>query len=323
MTEPDSSLDEALDWIIRLKTGQPTEADVEAFKLWRGQSPQHEEALKLAARVWSHAGIAAQELADDEKAAETARKLRQSARRRLSRRLVLGGGLAAAAAAGVAVVEPPFGLWPSLKELSADYRTAKGERRRIELAANVSLELNTQTSVALRAAERQTEIELISGEASVSANRPSSLPLVMLAAGGLITATHADFNARCIDGVVSVVCLDGAVDIEQAGKSVRLTRAEQASYSPAGMTPPARADIEQVAAWQSGLLIFVDRSLGDVVEEVNRYRPGKIIVTNAEMKRRLVNGTFQVDKLENFVAQVQQLFGARATSLPGGLVLLG
>jgi transmembrane sensor len=55
---------------------------------------------------------------------------------------------------------------------------------------------------------------------------------------------------------------------------------------------------------------------------VNRYRAGKIIITNAELKRRLVNGTFQVDKLDNFVAQVEQLFGARITSLPGGVVLM-
>ena len=44
--------------------------------------------------------------------------------------------------------------------------------------------------------------------------------------------------------------------------------------------------------------------------------------TRADLKRRLVNGTFQLNKLENFVAQVQQLFGVRATSLPGGIVLL-
>ena len=323
MAEPDPLLDEALDWVVRLKAGQPTQLDVEAFKLWRGQSPRHEAALKVAVRVWGRAGIAAQELAEEKIAAETARRRPAWFRPPLSRRLALGGGLAAAAAAGFAAIEPPLGLWPSLQELSADYRTAKGERRKIELASDVSLELNTQTSVAMRAAQKHTEIELISGEASVSANRPSSWPLVMLAGDGLITASHADFNARCIDGAVSVACLDGAVDIEQAGKSVRLNKAEQASYSSAGMTPAVRADIAQVSGWQSGVLIFVDRLLGDVVEEVNRYRPGKIIITNAEMKRRVVNGTFQVDKLENFVAQVQQLFGARATSLPGGVVLLG
>jgi transmembrane sensor len=103
---------------------------------------------------------------------------------------------------------------------------------------------------------------------------------------------------------------------------VWLKKAEQVTYSSAGLAPALPVEVEQVAAWQSGLLVFRDRSLGVVVDEVNRYRAGKIIITNADMKSRIVNGTFQIDKLENFVPQVQQLFGARVTSLPGGVVLL-
>jgi len=329
MAEPDPLLDEALDWIVRLKAGEPTTADVEAFQRWRSQSGAHEEASKTAARIWRNAGIAAKELAAKELAAETSvveiRRDRQASPGSfLSRRAVLGGGVALAAAASLAyaVIDPPLGLWPSLQELSADYRTAKGERRKIDVASDVSVELNTQTSLALRPVQNDTEVELISGEASVAAVRPPSRPLVMLAAGGRITAARADFNARCLDGVVSVTCLDGIVDIGQAGKTARVRKGEQVSYSSAGIEPLLAVDVGQVAAWQNGLLIFRDKTLRDVVDEVNRYRPGKIIITNAEIKRRLVNGTFQIDKLDNFVPQVQQLFGARATSLPGGVVLL-
>jgi transmembrane sensor len=81
-------------------------------------------------------------------------------------------------------------------------------------------------------------------------------------------------------------------------------------------------DPAQVTAWQSGLLIFRDRPLAAVVEEVNRYRPGKIVIVSAELRQRAVNGDFEIKKLDSFVTQVEQLFGAHATSLPGGLVLL-
>ena len=320
--EPGPLLDEALDWVVRLKTGEPTRAEVEAFQLWRSQSPAHEEAVRTAARVWRNAAVAAQELAEEDLAAEARCHGQAAPARRLSRRAILGGSIAAAVAAGYAMVDPPFGLWPSLQELSADYRTAKGERRKVDVASDVSLELNTQTSIALRPRQNETEIELISGEASVAANRPPSRPLVMLAAGGRITAARADFNARRLDGMVCVACLEGIVSVEQDGASVWLKKAEQVTYSSAGLAPALPVEVEQVAAWQSGLLVFRDRSLGVVVDEVNRYRAGKIIITNADMKSRIVNGTFQIDKLENFVPQVQQLFGARVTSLPGGVVLL-
>jgi len=145
----------------------------------------------------------------------------------------------------------------------------------------------------------------------------------MLAAGGRIAAEQAHFNAQRLDGVVTAACLNGTVDVEQGGKAVRLREGEQVSYSGAGLESSVAADPEQVTAWQAGLLIFRDRPLAGVVDEVNRYRFGKIIIVNAVLGRRVVNGTFQINKLDGFVAQVQRLFGAHATPLLGGVVLLG
>ncbi|WP_246801366.1 FecR family protein [Bradyrhizobium genosp. L] len=324
MTEPippsesDPLLDEALDWVVRLKTGTPTRADVDALQRWRGQSPAHEAAFRTAASLLRTASIAAQELASEQAAAGTVAALPR--RPQFTRRIVLGGAMAAAA--GYVMFRPPLDMWPSIEELSADYRTGKGEQRKVALAPDISVELNTQTSLALRSAPNETRVELISGEASVTARRSSSIPLVMLARDGRISAVQADFNARCLDGVVSVTCIDGVVTVEQDGHTIQLRKAEQVSYSLAGLQTSRPVDATQVTAWQTGLLIFRDRPLSSVVDEVNRYRAGKIIITSAELSRRLVNGTFQLDKLDNFVAQVEQLFGARITSLPGGVVLM-
>ena len=314
----DALLEQALDWIVRLKTGEPTRADVEALQYWRAQSAAHEDAFKEAARIFRHAGIAARELADRPAAIETAPALRRPPPKVLARRVFLGGAIAAASA-GYLIVRPPLGLWPSLEELSADYRTDKGEHRKIAVTPGVSLELNTQTSIVLREAQNETRIELISGEASVAATKP----FVMLAANGRIAAMEADFNARCLNGVVSVTCLDGVVDVSEDSKAVRLQKGEQVSYSRGGIEAAVPVDPAQVTAWQAGLLIFRNQPLADVVDEVNRYRSGKIIITNAELKHRIVNGTFQISKLDNFVPQVQQLFGAQVRTLLGGVVLLG
>jgi transmembrane sensor len=318
----DVLLQEALDWVARLKSGASVRADIEALQRWRQQSPAHEEAFRKAARIFRHAGIAAGELADPPHGIDAPQVLQRSPSAAFARRALLGGAMAAAAA-GYLVVRPPLGLWPSLEELSADYRTGKGEQRKIVVSSDVSLELNTQTSIALRSVPDETRIELISGEASVAAMRASPTPFVMLAANGRIRARQADFNARCLDGNVRVTCLNGLVDVAQGEKVVQLRPAEQVSYSPGGMEGSVAVDATQVSAWQSGLLIFRDQALADVVDEVNRYRSGKIIITNADLKQRVVNGTFQISKLGGFVLQVQQLFGAQARSLPGGVVLLG
>jgi transmembrane sensor len=315
----DPLLDEALDWVVRLKAGTPTRADVDTFSCWRRQSDAHEQALRAAVRLYRLAGAAARELAD-ENAARAALPSRLPPPLLLARRAALAGAIAAAA--GYVMVRPPFGLWPSIGELSADYRTGKGERRRIAVAPDVSLELNTQTSIAVRSAADETQIELISGEAWVASETGPSKPFVMLAGNGRIIAAHANFDGRCFGMTVTVTCLDGAVIVEQGGTTITLQRTQQVTYSENGLRSPVVVDTAQVSAWQAGLLVFRDRPLDSVVEEINRYRSGKIIIASDSLRRRLVSGTYQLDKLDNFVAQVEQLFGARIMHLPGGVVFM-
>ncbi len=240
----------------------------------------------------------------------------------LTSRRALFGGLIAASAATYFVIQPPLGLWPSLQELSADYRTGKGERRDIVLSKEVSLKLNTQTSIAVRTTESGSGIELISGEMAINAKLETGRPFVVKAANGQISATDAEFDARCLVGRVLVSCVDGAVLVEAGSQNLRLRKGEQVSYAVDGLGAPSALDAEQATAWQNGLLIIRDQPLADVVEEVNRYRPGRIVIMNSQLGRRMITGTFHLDQLDDFVGQVRGLFGASVRSLPGGVVLM-
>jgi transmembrane sensor len=318
-TEFDPLLDEALDWVIRLKTGVPLRSDLEALQRWRAQSPAHDEAFGKAAELFRKAGVAARELAQEQGGRIGAPAGRRPARS-MTRRAVLAGSVVAAS--GYLIVRPPLGLWPSISELTADLRTAKGEYRKVVLTPDVTLELNTQTSVVLQSVPDEVRIELIGGEASITARLASTTPLVLLAGNGRISASQAAFNTSCLGGLVAVTCLEGNVAVEQGGHMARLRKSEQVSYSSAGLEGSVTVDADQISAWRTGLLVFRDRPLAYVVEQVNRYRSGRIIIASDDLKRRLVNGTFQVDRLDNFVAQVEQLFGAHAAILPAGVVLL-
>lgn len=325
VTEPVNDsvmLDQAMDWIVLLRSGNATAEDAAALQQWRGQSPRHEQAFVQAARLFRDLGTMGAQL--------ERRNVRpfpvhssKAVQHTISRRALFGGAIAASAA-GYMLFNPPMAMWPSLEEMSADYRTAKGEQRDVAIADNVAVKLNTQTSMSVRAEGGEPRIELISGEAAVNAKRASSDPLILIAGNGRISSATAEFNIRCIDGIVVATCLDGAVTVSQSGRSVQLGRGEQVSYSTVDLlgAPMPVTDAGQTIAWRNNLLIFRDKPLVAVVNEVNRYRPGKIVVMNSELGQRLVNGTFQTDKLDDFVAQVRQLFSADVRSLPGGIVLL-
>jgi transmembrane sensor len=322
-SELDPLLRQALAWVIRLHSGEATTEDAAALESWRRRSPDHEAAFRDAVRLWRGLGEATRQLVGDDALPQVATLEPRRERARLSRRAVLGGTIAASIAGGYLVVRPPFGLWPSLDELSADYRTAKGERRSVTLSDDVALTLNTQTSIAVRSKTSEPHIELISGEAAVTTRRRDPTPLVVEAAGGRVTAQEASFNIRCLDAAASVSCIDGRVEVSWQGRSVALLSAQQVSYSPStGLGLASSIDPEQARAWQDGLLIVRDWSVNRLVDEINRYRPGKIVVMDGRLGSRMISGTFHLDRLDDFIAQVQGLFGASSRSLPGGIILL-
>jgi transmembrane sensor len=312
-------VDQALDWVLLLRSGRATVADADALRTWREQSPEHEEAFKTAVRLWRDLGMVARGLQTSGQLSLLA-SVAQTTSQLLSRRALLGGAVAvSAAAASYAVFYPPLGLWPSLAELTADYRTRKGEQRDVTLGDNIKLRLNTQTSVAVRSMQQGPEIELIAGEAVITTERSEESPLVVIAADGRLIATKAHFDARCTDNIVLATCAEGLLTVEQGGRSIVLHPGEQASYSAASaLSEAAQVDAQQITSWQEGLLIFHDRPL----TEVNRYRHGQIILMNAQLGQRMVNGSFRLDQLDNVVGQIRQLFDAHVQKLPGGIVLL-
>lgn len=312
---------QAKDWVVHMATGDVTEAELRAFERWRKQSQQHADAHAQACRLWGMLG-APLEVAARPKEGRTTVHFPGFARP-IGRRAFLGGALAASAAA-VAVatlVRPPLDLWPSLAEISADYRTGIGEQRKIAFADRGSLEMNTRTSLNIlpATAEKAETIDLIAGEAAVVAGPRTVL---VQAAGGRVSAAEAQFTVRYDDAQVRVTCLAGSVDVECNGRMTTVRPRQQVTYTAHNVSPVAAVDPEIVAGWRDGLLIFDNEPLSRVVEEVNRYRAGRIIVMNTELGRRRVSARFKIGRLDSVLTQFQEVFGAKVTTLGGGVALL-
>ena len=310
---------EANEWIARLTSGQATVADARSLEQWRSQSPRHATAFAEAAQVWEALGRVARQAAGADVRAPAGRG------HDAGRRAIIGGMAAAAAvAAGYVAIRPPLGLWPSIFELTADYRTAIGERRRIGIADGVSLELNTRTSLKVDTASAgATRLELVAGEAAISTSQAVNQALVIIAAGGQVSATDANFNLRCDGDVASVTCLKGRVTVAYGGRVAALEPNHQIAYGKDGLGAPAVVDAGMVTAWRDGRLVFRGMPLSRVVDEVNRYRTGRIILLDPALGRRLVDASFPLDRTDELLDLVAEAYGARRTRLVGGIVLLG
>ncbi|MEW6645033.1 MAG: FecR domain-containing protein [Pseudomonadota bacterium] len=318
---------EAIAWVQKLASGEATPEDLAALKVWRAQSPQHSAAFAEARQVWSRLGAAGRRLhaADVDLAAELDALGRQ--RRAVNRRMMMSGGAAALVAAAVyGVVDPPLGLWPSLAELNADYRTGTGEQRTVTVAGDVAVSLNTQTSLAVRSTDGPADrIELIAGEASFSTSG-AARPLVVIAASGMTTTEAGRFDVRHLaqgeQSTVSVTCFDGVVRIDHRAGTAALRPGQRVRYDAEKVGQIVAIDPGAASDWRRGLVEFRGTPLNEAVEEINRYRPGRIVLLNAELAKKQLSGRFRIDQMDKVLLQLEQVFSARLQKLPGGIVLL-
>lgn len=320
-TPPDVVDNEAFEWLVLLTSGEATAGDLQALKRWRAQNPVNDAAFVRAGKLWRCVGPAVETVARQGAPATPAERS-WPRRIRVARRAVLGGALAAGAA--YVLVRPPLRLWPSLAELTSDYCTGIGQQRRITTAGGVTLELNTDTSVDIdRTADPAERIELIAGEVTITtAANGSASGVAVVAADGRVTATDATFNVRYSGGVVCITCVAGTVQVARRAQSVTAQPRQQVSYTNRGLGEAVTVDPAGVTAWRQGVLAFHDVPLDEVIEEVNRYRRGRILVMDAGLGRRRVTARFKLDRLQDAVTLVREVFGARVTSLPGGILLL-
>ncbi|MGK9418657.1 FecR family protein [Pseudomonas cedrina] len=289
--------DEARDWLVLLTSGRATVADAKALKAWCVQSPEHAQAFEQVRALW-------QQLAPALDQAEQPRSF--------GRRAFLGGAIAASAAVMMVRVGVPGGF----AGLTADYRTEVGEQRQVLLSEGVSLELNTQT----RISRVGQGIELFEGEVEVVAH--VAQPLKVQAGAGWVSAAQARFNVRNTDQNVCVTCIEGSLSVDIAGRSVRLDGGRQLTYGATGVSEVTTVDAQAVVAWREQVLVFNNATLATVVDEINRYRPGMLVLLNKQLGQRRVQARFSLQQLAGVALLIRDAYGAKCTELPGGVVLL-
>lgn len=310
---------QAYDWVRRIESGQITRAEGEQLRRWCKADPAHAAMLSAARSKWSVLGEAAALSAARNPVVAPLRLAMPQGRRRAF--LGLAAGLTTAAVAA-AVVYPPMDLWPSAGEWRADYRTAVGQQRKLALAPNVAVELNTRTSVVLMtSADGTPGMDLIAGETAVDM-ADAGRPFAVAAGAAHLLATAARFEVRRVAGMVCVTCLQGQVRIRHAAGTATLSARQQLNYDDRALQPIVSIDPTQVSTWRKGFLRFRDAPLGAVIDEINRYRPGRVVLLKRHMADEAVTGRFRIDALDTAIAQIQRSLSLQSKSLPGGVVLL-
>lgn len=318
---PDELKQQAWNWLRLLHSGRATTEDARGFREWMRTSPAHQAMYGEVSRRWSALKRPAGALlrANPDVAACYGRTQREPHR---GRRAFLGAAASTVAVAGVALVYAPLGLWPAPSEWGADYRTAVGEQRSLALDERVNVTLNTRSSARRQMDGGETVgLDLLGGEAAVDLTG-SGRAFAVAAGIGRTVAESGKFEVRYLDGKVCVTCLAGAVRVEHPAGSRTLQARQQAIYDAISISGVAGIDPADVSGWRQGVLVFRQTRLVDALEEINRYRPGRVVLMNDAARDKSVTGHFAIASLDLALTQLQHVFGLAARSLPGGLLVL-
>lgn len=325
-SEDEEIIATARDWVVRLASGEATEDDIQSFKSWLAQSRRHREAFELEQLFWRRLGGL-----KDASGPETWGDGLRGAKRpapfgagRFGRRFLVAGGLAAASFSLFLL----FGGWLGVVFL-ANYRTAEGEQRTISLPDGSIAHLNTATTLTLSYSGTERRVRLLQGEVLFEVSSDQERPFRVDAAGGVIEAVGTAFAVRGDDGAASVVVTKGRVAItspadgDSAPVALLAGQGERTGFQNGYPPRPVESfDRRTAVAWRQGLIVIDDLPLDQALAELDRYRPGRIVLLGDGTDFESVSGAFDVESVDAAIAGIAATHGLAATELTRYLLIL-
>ncbi len=189
--------------------------------------------------------------------------------------------------------------------LQADYRTAVGERRTIELPDLSLMTLNTQSAAAVSFDGSARHIRLLKGEALFHVRHDPDRPFVVETAQSATRAVGTAFVVRAEAGRDRVTVLEGIVEVVAAGGTgaqSRVSAGSQIQAEAGRVGQPHAVDVSTASAWVRGRLVVDGVPLAQVLDEVRRYYPGAIVLWNPRVGDIHVTGTYDMDNPSNVLS---------------------
>ena len=288
---------EAAQWLVRLRDGELSAAEQQAFEAWRSSHPDHAEAWRRAELVCQTLAVVPPALRQPSQPLHSQRERRASIRHLAVLIACAGPSL------WLASRSTPWLSW------RAGIRTATGEIRHLSLPDGTRLALNTATAIDIAVDDARRLVTLHAGEIHL-ATAADPRPLLVRSGNGSVRAIGTRFNVRHDGGLLSprtqVSVTDGAVEIVpvdgvQAARIVK--RGWQTSFDDHAIAPdkPVAA---AASGWLQGVLIAERMPLGEVLAQVARYRRG-VVRCDPAVAQLPVDGIFQLKDTDRIFELLQ------------------
>ncbi len=345
-TQDATVLEQAADYYLALQENTMSGAELKAWQSWFLRSKEHQEAFQRLEALWgaldgltiddfeTSEGLAVKENAEmpvndgsilDLLASDSTSDAQPS-------RSFAGWAQAIAACLAVVAVTAYLTFVPG--EVTGTqarlYETAINKSRVVTLADGSILEIGADSEVAVDYSDDVRHLTLLRGEAVFTVSKNPNRPFVVNAGIGSVTAIGTVFNVSKTGNEVAVRVLEGTVAVRPAAESelasapvALVTAGLQTHYSDEGVLKPVEeADVRAGLEWRVGVLTMVDRQLGDVIQELNRFVENEITIGDEAIAGFSFTGTVYPDQLDDWLAGLQQGYPLKVMRVGSSTVLM-
>lgn len=292
-----AQVDQAIDWLVKLRFDEPSARTERQFQQWLASHPHN-------ALAWQRVRTLSDELAGLPSDLSR-RTLEGSRRQQISRRdhlkllavLAVGGSLAWAA-------REPLGL----PALLADSSTATGERRDVQGSDGSRIQLNTASAIDLRYSADQRLLTLIRGELTLDSNANDKRPFIIATQLGALSTHDGQLLLRENAQGLLLAVRRGEVTLMPNSAPLRQVHpGEVLQLAASGAIQPALVHGDPWG-WTEGVLSVQQMPLSEFTAELSRYRQG-LLRCAPEVADLKVSGTYQL-------ADTEQILQLLTRSLP-------
>ena len=283
-----ASEDAGIYWHTLMSGGGASEAERLAFQQWLHARPENSELYAELEEMSATIG-------ELQSLLPGAGNPQPSVRSRMRRSLGL------ALAAGVAALA--IGVFFNMQH-TPDYVADLGEIRRLELPDGSLLTLSSSSQVRQRFDTRLRSLDLEAGQAFFEVRKEANRPFVVHAGNVTVRAVGTKFDVVRRPSGLTVTVLEGRVAVERldtntapdtAGSSpVYVSAGEQVSVDYQGtMRTRRQEETSSAGTWRSDQLVYREEPLLDVLTDLGRYLPERVVLADAEL------GTLRVSAVVN------------------------
>lgn len=280
-------------WIIRMASGNMTEAELEQFHTWRKAAPEHEKEFQKECKLWRSLTVSPTQ-------AQAVRLTwhRKTKRRRLKTAFVSFTVLAASFA--VIFYAPLVKLW-----LQADQWTGTTIQT-ISLEDGSRVVLDSESALSIQYTPTQRHITLLRGNAFFDVKHDPSRPFQVTASTVTINDVGTQFEVRNDHAPVTITVKEGIVDVAAPHEaSVRLRAHERLAYQ--HTTPPLiehNLNPDDIAAWSHGELVLENATVADAVTILSRYHKGAVYLLGSAPSTTRISGIFRSDQTNDALTTI-------------------